>query len=115
MPTELDNYFISKEEPAKSCLFALRDIILAYDNNISEAWKYSMPFYCYHGKMFCYLWIHKKYHQPYIGIVEGKRIDHPSLIVEKRARMKIMLIDPEKDIPIKKVRSVLNLAVQFYR
>jgi hypothetical protein len=54
--------------------------------------------------MFCYLWTHKKFKQPYIGFVEGKKIDHPLLIQEKRAMMKIMLMDPGKDIPIKTIR-----------
>jgi Domain of unknown function (DU1801) len=112
---EFDNYFIKQPEPNRSCLLALRDIILIQDKAITPAWKYGMPMFCYRDKMFCYLWIHKKYKQPYIGIVEGKRIDHPNLIQEKRARMKIMLIDPKKDIPIKTVKSILKEAMKFYK
>jgi hypothetical protein len=111
----IDNYFLQKEEPAKSCLIALRKIILDYDRHITETWKYGMPFYCYHEKMFCYLWTHKKYKQPYIGIVEGRRIDHPQLIMEQRARMKIMLFDPNKDIPLKTIRGILKEVIAFYR
>ena len=74
-----------------------------------------MPFYCYKGKMFCYLWIHKKTGQPYIGIVEGKRINHPDLIIEKRSRMKILLIDADKDISVKKINAVLNAALMPYK
>jgi len=115
MLREIDNYFLQQDEPAKSCLQFLRQHILKQDANITEAWKYRMPFYCYKGKMFCYLWVHKKYHQPYIGIVEGKAIDHPDLIIEKRARMKIFLIDADKDIPIKKVDAVLKKVIALYR
>ena len=57
---EIDNYFLQKDEPVKGCLLFLRDHILAYDKGITEAWKYRMPFYCYKGKMFCYLWTHKR-------------------------------------------------------
>ena len=110
-----DNYFMQKEEPIKSCLLFLRDYILKQDENITEAWKYGMPFYCYKGKIFCYLWVHKKYNQPYLGIVEGKAIDHPDLLTEKRARMKILLLDPDKDIPIKKVNSILKVVIEFYK
>ena len=74
-----------------------------------------MPFYCYKGKMFCYLWVHKKFKQPYIGIVEGARINHPDLLLEKRARMKILLIDPEKDIPVKRIKAILKEALSFYK
>lgn len=111
----IDDYFLQKEEPVKSCLLALRTIILKYDSNITEAWKYGMPFYCYNGKMCCYLWVHKKYQQPYIGFVEGKQLDHPGLMQEKRARMKIMLIDPAKDIPVKILVTILKEMVALYK
>ena len=104
----IDEYFLQQEEPVKSCLQYLRQHILKQDPNITEAWKYRMPFYCYKGKMCCYLWVHKTLHQPYIGIVEGKLIDHPDLVQEKRARMKILLLDPTKDLPIKKIDAILK-------
>lgn len=111
----IDNYFLQKDEPVKSCLQFLRAYILGQNSNITETWKYGMPFYCFDGKMFCYLWVHKKYHQPYIGIVEGKQIDHPDLITEKRARMKILLVDPEKNIPVKKIGNILNEVLKLYK
>jgi hypothetical protein len=111
----IDNYFLQKEEPVKSCLQFLREHILRQDVHITEAWKYGMPFFCYNGKMFCYLWVHKKYLQPYIGIVEGKKIKHPDLIIEKRARMKILLLDPNKNLPIKKINSILKDVIALYK
>ena len=111
----IDNYFLQKEEPIKSCLQFLREHILNQDANITEAWKYGMPFYCYNKKMCCYLWVHKKYQQPYIGIVEGKHIHHPGLIIEKWARMKILLIDPAKDIPVKKIDTILKEVLALYK
>ena len=65
--------------------------------------------------MFCYLWVHKKYEQPYIGIVEGKRIDHPDLLLEKRARMKILLIDSKKNIPLKKIGAIFKIVLNLYK
>jgi hypothetical protein len=110
-----DHYFLQKEEPVKGCLLALREFILNYDPNITEAWKYGMPFYCYNQKMMCYLWTHKKYRQPYLGIVEGQKISHPDLIIEKRARMKIMLFDPEQDLPIETIGGILKEVLLFYK
>ena len=111
----IDEYFLQQEEPVRSCLQYLRLHILKQDPDITEAWKYRMPFYCYKGKMCCYLWVHKTLHQPYIGIVEGKLIDHPDLILEKRARMKILLLDPGKDLPIKKINTILNDVLALYK
>ena len=111
----IDNWFLQKEEPIKSCLQFLREYILKQDANITEAWKYGMPFYCYKGKMVCYLWVHKKYVQPYIGIVEGNRIEHPDLIIEKRARMKILLLEANKNIPVRKINGILKEVLRLYR
>jgi len=111
---EIDLYYLEKEEPIKGCLLFLRQHILDSDKNITEAWKYRMPFFCYKGKMFCYLWTHKKNGLPYIGIVEGRKMDHPDLIQEDRARMKILLIDPNADLPIDTINTILKTALSFY-
>ena len=61
MLSPIDSYFEHQQEPIKSCLLFLRAYILKHSPAITEAWKYQMPVYYYKGKMFCYLWIHKKY------------------------------------------------------
>lgn len=112
---ELDDFYLQHDEPIKGTLFALRDIILQQDKEVTNAWKYGMPFFCYKGKMFCYLWLHKKHKQPYIGIVEGKRFDEPFLIQENRSRMKIMLFDPSKDLQLQTIENILQKAINFYK
>ena len=112
---DLDNFYLQQDEPIRGCLLALIEIILSQDKEVVNTWKYGMPFFCFRRKMFCYLWIHKKYKQPYLGIVEGKRFDHPALITENRSRMKIMLFDPTKDLPIDSINSILQQAVNFYK
>lgn len=112
---DIDNYFLKKEEPVKSCLLFLRDFILTHNENITEAWRYQMPFYLYKGKRFCYLWVQKKTQFPYLGLVDGKLISHPELIQEDRARMKILLIDPEKDVPMKTLRFIVNASLKLHQ
>jgi hypothetical protein len=111
----IDNYFLQNEERIKGCLQFLRTYILKLDNNITEAWMYGMPFFYYKEKRFCYLWVDKKRRQPYLGIVEGKRISHPDLLLEKRTKMKILLLDPCKDIPIGKIRKILKEVLTLYK
>ncbi len=115
MVSGLSDFYLQKEEPVKSCLMAMREVILTYDKSITESWKYKMPFFCYNGKMFCYLWIDKKTGRPYLGVVEGRRINHPALRQEKRMRMKIMFIDPMKDLPIRTIYEILTMARTFYK
>lgn len=112
---ELDNFYLQQDEPIKGTLLALRKIILQQDEDVTNAWKYGMPFFCYKGKMFCYLWFHKKHKQPYIGIVEGKRFDEPFLIQEDRSRMKIMLFDPNEDLPLQTIENILQKAINLYK
>lgn len=111
----IDNYFLQKEEPFKSCLQFLREYILKFDNDITERWLYGMPFFYYKGKRFCYLWIHKKYRKPYIGVVDGNKINHPDLIAEKRSRMKILLLDADKNLPLRKINAVLKRTLLLYK
>jgi hypothetical protein len=111
----IDNWFLQQEEPAKSCLEFLRVYIPSLDKRITEEWKYGLPFYYFNGKMFCYLWIHKKLEKPYIGIAEGNKINHPDLLIEKRKRIKILLIDPSKDVPIRKINGILKEVIALYK
>jgi Domain of unknown function (DU1801) len=107
----IDNFYLQQNEPVKSCFLALKGLILSQDTGITNELKYGMPFFCYKGKMFCYLWFHKKYKQPYIGIVEGSHFNEPFLIAGKRLRMKIMLIDAGEDLPVKKIKTILKKAI----
>lgn len=112
---QLDNYYLNKEEPNQSCLLALRAIILQQDPKVSETRKWGMPCFCYNKKMFCYLWTDKKNNEPYILFVEGKHLNHPLLEEGNRARMKILRINPNKDIPIEVVYELLKEALDLYR
>lgn len=111
----IDDYFLRQEEPVKSCLQFLREHILKQHSGITEKWQYSMPFYYYNKKRCCYLWVHKKLQQPYLGIVDGKRIHHPDLLSENRNRMKIFLVDPAKNIPLRKINKILAEVWAVYK
>lgn len=93
----------------------MKEIILKQDKDITNTLKYGMPFFCYKEKMFCYLWIHKKLKQPYIGIVEGKHIDESFLIQGNRSRMKIMLLDSNKDLPVETIESLIEKMLNLYK
>ncbi|MGO1672224.1 MAG: DUF1801 domain-containing protein [Sphingobacterium sp.] len=47
MVEQLHSFYLDKEEPNKSCLLALRDIILNQDTAIAETRKWGMPCFCY--------------------------------------------------------------------
>jgi hypothetical protein len=113
MLSELDQFYLKREEPIQSCLLGLRDIILSTDADITAEWKYKLPFFYYRGKMLCYLWIHKKYKRPYIGFVDGNLLNDKDLLVEKRAKMKILLINSQKDLPFEKIKRLLTTVIKL--
>jgi hypothetical protein len=115
MIRELDQFYAKKEEPNKSCLLALRAIILQQDEAISETRKYGMPCFCYKGKMFCYLWVDKKTGEPYLLMVEGVHLEHSNLEKGTRKRMKILRVNSTKDLEIALIEEILKEALDLYR
>lgn len=111
----LDNFYLRQEESVRGVFLALKELILAQDKDVTNELKYAMPFFCYKGKMFCYLWVQKKTGQPYIGLVEGKYFTQPFLLQEKRSRMKIMLLDPNRDLPVQTISTLIKQALDLYR
>ena len=115
MLTDHDNYYLKQGEPYKSCLLALKDIILGLDENITPEWKYGLPFFYYKKKMFCYFWKDKKTQEPYIGVCKGNEIEYPLLEAGDRKKMKIFRVNPNEDIDIKSVTEILQLAMTYYK
>ena len=111
----IDNFYLNQPEPNRSCLLALRDIILALDEQVTATTKYGMPCFCYRNKAFCYLWTDKETGEPYILMVEGKHLDHPLLETGDRARMKILRVNPNEDLPVESIAEVLHVALDLYR
>lgn len=108
---QLDNFYFSQEEPYQSCFLALRDIILSVDKQITPEWKFGLPFFYYRGKMLCFLNYSKKYRKPYIGLMKGSFLEGDDLLAEGRKLAKIMLIDPEQDLPINRVNELVLLSI----
>lgn len=109
------NYLLAKPEPVRSCLLAMRDIVLAQGVEVTETVKYGMPCFCYRGKAFCYLWADKITGEPYLLMVEGKYLTHPHLEQGDRTRMKILRVNPRKDLPIRTIKTILKAALDLYR
>jgi hypothetical protein len=109
----IDSFYLGLDEPVKSCLEALRTIILKHDSQISESIKYGMPFFSIHKKMLCYFWKDKKSGWPYIGFKEAKSLPFPWLEIGDRSTISVMHIDPYADLPLKKLKQTLNAAIKI--
>jgi Domain of unknown function (DU1801) len=111
MMPELDFYYLNQKEHNKSCLFALRSIIIGQNPNITETQKYGMPCFCFNKKVFCYLWTDKKTDEPYILFVNGNEMNHPDLEAGERKKMKIYRIIPTEDLPKKTIELLLKTSI----
>jgi len=109
-----NDFYFNQKEPNKSCLLALRDIILKQNATITECLKYKMPCFCFRKKPFCYLWKDKSSNEPYILFVEGKYLHHPELEKGKRSRMKILRVNPTQDLPQDTIKELVNDTLNLY-
>ena len=114
MIEDLQKYYLGQDEPNRSCLLALRSIILAQSPHLTETVKYGMPCFCYNKKTFCYLWTDKKTTEPYILMVGGNRLHHPELEQGDRAKMKILKVNPNLDLPMGTILEILKSGLGLY-
>lgn len=114
MISEIEGFYVSKEEPVRSALLALRNHILSYNEDMTETWTHKMPMFRYKGKLFCYLWVDKKDYRPYMGIYKGIDIEHPLLDLGNRNKMKTIHFDAEKDLPIDTINDIFEMALALY-
>lgn len=111
---DIDLFYHDQEEPLKSCLQALHDIIISYHPGLEHVWKYKLPCFLLGKKIFCYIWVDRKTQHPYIAVGQGIDIDHPALIQGKRTWSKLLMIDPSEDIPVDTIHEVFDMAMELY-
>jgi len=111
----IDEFYFNKEGPIKGCLLALKAIITNYNNAFESRWYYRLPCFMYQNQIFCYLWIDKKTQFPYIAIGKGVHIEHPDLIQGNRTFTKLLMINPNEDIPVYKIHVIFDMAMQLYK
>lgn len=109
----LGAFYLDKPEPQKSCLLALREILLQADPNLTAEKKYGMPCFCWKSKALCYLWVEKKTEDPYILWVGGDKMDFPELEQGDRKRMKIQRFDPNADLPLEAIHRIFEAALNL--
>lgn len=115
MNDSLEEWYLKREEPNRSCFLAMREMVRKSDSEVEETIKYGAPCFVYRGRAFCYLWKDKKTNEPYFLLVEGKRLSHPMLETGDRKRMKILRVSPTEDLPIETINAVLEGALNLYK
>ena len=109
---KLEEFYFKFEEPEKSLFLALREIFLAWDDEMAECLKYGSPCFTYRGKILCYHWKDKK-GQAYVLFNYGKFLDHPLLESKGRKLMKSVDVNPNEDIPVEVLNEVFSQAKAY--
>ena len=65
--------------------------------------------------MLCYLHVQVKSGRLYMGVPNGKAIEHPLLLQEGRARMKALYLDTEADLPVDMIDLILEKSITYLR
>ena len=60
------------------------------------------------------MWLDKKTKHPYIGMIRGNLLDHPSLVQGERKVIKILPIDPNDDLPVDIISEILAELLPHY-
>ncbi|MDO6802820.1 DUF1801 domain-containing protein [Wenyingzhuangia sp. 1_MG-2023] len=109
-----NNFFEKQEEPNKSAFLFLRDFIINHESDIELLYKWKLPYFYFKGKPLCYLWKDKKTNEPYISFSKGLELHHPALIQGDRKRFKILPINPNQDIDVILIQTILEQAIKLY-
>jgi hypothetical protein len=112
MQSLLDTYYMKQPEPTQGCLLALKDIILNLDPNITQRRKFQIPFFYYKDLQLCYIWVEKK--KPLIGFIEDKNSYPKKDGIKRKDTFERLYLDPNADIPIKKIISTLKKTIKLY-
>lgn len=115
MSESTESWYLKHEEPNRSCFLAMREIVRKSDSEVEETIKYGSPCFVFRGRAFCYLWKDKKTSVPYFLLVEGKHLSNPALEAGDRKRMKVLRVDPDQDLEVTTITSVLQEALDLYR
>lgn len=112
MEHPLENHFLKQPEPHCSCMLFLRKWLLG--QGLEEKFKYMTAMYYYKDKPFCYLTVTGKEKKLYIGFIKGHLMKHPKLEKEGRKQIKVIYLNPEKDLPIKTLSEIVRMAKKLY-
>ena len=112
MNRELDNYYLKQPEPIRSCLLALKTIVLKTSPEITHDRKFQIPFFMYKGKKLAFLWVNKK--RLLMGFVKDSSILPIPETGRRKNEFETMTIDPEKDIPIRLITALLRRYMKLY-
>lgn len=104
----IEEYFFRIPEPEQTMLLFLRKKILSSDDLISETFSFQLPFLKYKKKMLCFFYYSKKHQKHYLSFYHGDRLNHPLLLSESRKKFKILLLDPEEDLPLELIFELLE-------
>lgn len=106
-----EDYIVSKPEPWRTLLMELQAIIKHTIPEVEEQFKWHLPFYTVHGKMYCFLNFRKTFVD--VGFTSGIHIDiHKDHLIagEKRKNLRSLRYYKLEDIDVKVLQDILKAA-----
>ena len=109
-----EEYILAKPEPWRSILIELQAVIKHTVPEVGEQFKWHLPFYSLHGKMFCFLNFRKKFVD--LGFPWGVRIDiHSDHLIdgENRKNLRSLRYHSLEEIDLEVLQDVLKAAARL--
>ena len=105
----LEDYFEALPEDYREVMLVVRDYLRAAPYGFEEKYKWDTPTYYAGGRYVCYLYYRPKARRAYLGFGRAAGIAHPLLLAEGRAQIRILVLDPGEDVPLRAIGEVLAL------
>jgi len=103
-----ENYILSQPEPWRAILIELQAVIKHTVPEVEEAYKWNLPFYSLHGKMFCFLNFRKSFVD--LGFPWGVLLENYQDVLvagEKRKNLRSLRYYSPKEVDVALLQKVL--------
>ena len=101
-----ESYYLHKPEPYRSCMLALKDLILRTDSGICHERKFQIPFFTYQQKKLGYIWLNRK--KLMLGFCVDKSLVQAPDGVKAKDQYESIQIDPDVDLPVELILEKLG-------
>jgi hypothetical protein len=108
----LEYYYDKQNDETKSCLLALKSIIMSVDPQIVHFRKYQIPFFRYKNFGISFLWVNKK--KILLGFIVDKKVIPQENGLRQKDGISTLEINPLDDIPVEQIKNELRGLIEWY-
>ena len=103
----LERHYDALPPGHRELLLAARAWLLEQPYGLREEYKWSTPCFAYAGRHACYLYHQAKRARSYVAFPAGRFLEHPLLRADGRKLIRVLDLDPDRDLPVEAISNCL--------